>query len=56
MNKEEYLEKLVADFGELNGYSEDEKIEFYEMIKMLIKVNEGESSHEEMIDLIIKNS
>ena len=56
MNKEEYLEKLVDDFGEINGYSEEEKIEFSEMLKILFKVNENEGSHEEIINLIIKNS
>lgn len=56
MNKDQYLEKLVNDFGQINQYTEDEKIEFYEMLKMLIKVNENEGSHEEIINLIIKNS
>ena len=28
MNEKEYLQKLVDDFGEINGYTKDEKIEF----------------------------
>jgi hypothetical protein len=56
MNKEQYLEKLVSDFGEINQYTEDEKYEFYEMLKILIKVNEDKGSYEEIINLIINNS
>ncbi len=53
MNEEEYLEKLVADFGELNGYTIEEKNEFLEMLKRLISLNENEGSHEDIINLII---
>lgn len=56
MNKEEYLDKLVDDFGTINEYSIDEKFEFSEILKMLIEVNERDGSHEEIINLIIKNS
>lgn len=56
MDKEEYLEKLVDDFGTVNGYSIEEKFEFSEILKMLIEANEKEGTHEEIINLIIQNS
>jgi hypothetical protein len=54
MNQEEYLEKLVTDFGEINGYTEVEKREFFDMLKLLISLNENENSLEEIMNLIIK--
>ena len=50
MNEKEYLQKLVDDFGEINGYTKDEKIEFYEMLEILLSLNENESSHQEIIN------
>jgi hypothetical protein len=54
MNQEEYLEKLIADFGSINGYSDEEKNEFLEMLKLLLVINESESNLEDIINLIIK--
>jgi hypothetical protein len=54
MNQEEYLEKLVSDFGDSNSYAEDEKKEFLEMLKLLLEINEDESNLENIINLIIK--
>ena len=54
MNQEEYLEKLVADFGDINGYTKEEKNEFLEMLKLLLDINDSESNLEDIINLIIK--
>ena len=56
MNQEEYLERLVADFGEINKYTEEEKKEFFNMLKLLISLNENENSLEEIMNLIIKEA
>jgi len=56
MNQEEYLKKLAIDFGEINEYTEDEKREFFNMLKLLISLNENEDSIEEIINLIIKEA
>jgi hypothetical protein len=54
MNQEEYLEKLITDFGDINGYSNEEKKEFLEMLKLLLELNDSESNLEDIINLIIK--
>ncbi|EAQ42519.1 hypothetical protein [Polaribacter sp. MED152] len=54
MNEEEYLEKLVEDFGEINGYSSEEKNQFSTMLKKLMAINDMEGSFEEIIEIIIK--
>lgn len=53
MNQEEYLEKLIADFGTINGYTDEEKKEFLEMLKLLLVINESESNLEDIINSII---
>lgn len=54
MNEEEYLEKLVEDFGEINGYSSEEKNEFSTVLKNLMALSDKEGSFEEIIEIIIK--
>lgn len=54
MNQEEYLEKLIADFGNINGYTDEEKKEFLEMLKLLLKIKDNESNLEDIINLLIK--
>jgi hypothetical protein len=54
MSEEEYLEKLVDDFGEINGYSSDEKNEFSGVMKKLIAINDNDGSFEEIIKIIIE--
>ena len=56
MNEEEYLNKLVNDFGKINNYSIGEKKEFFEMLKFLLALNENDGSHEDIIKLITKKS
>lgn len=56
MNEKEYLKKLVDDFGEINGYTKEEKNEFLKILTQLMILNENEGSHEEIINLIIKKS
>ncbi|MCG1037710.1 hypothetical protein [Polaribacter sargassicola] len=54
MNEEEYLEKLVKDFGKINGYSSEEKNEFSTVLKKLMAVEDKEGSFDEIIEIIIK--
>ena len=54
MNEEEYLEKLVDDFGEINGYTINEKKEFSDVLKKLIKINDNDGTYEEIINIIIE--
>ena len=54
MSEEEYLEKLVDDFGEINGYTNNEKNEFSGVLKKLITINENDGSYEEIIKIIIE--
>jgi hypothetical protein len=53
MSEEEYLEKLVNDFGEINGYTNEEKKEFSDVLKKLIKINDNEGNYKEIINIII---
>jgi hypothetical protein len=53
MKEEEYLEKLVEDFAELNGYSSEEKNEFSNMLKNLMAINNKNGSYEDIIEIII---
>lgn len=54
MNEEEYLEKLVEDFGEINSYSSEEKNEFSGLLKKLIEINNNDGSYEDIIKIIIE--
>ena len=54
MNEEEYLEKLVDDFGEINGYTINEKKEFSDVLKKLIRINDNDGTYEEIINIIIE--
>jgi len=54
MNEEEYLEKLVDDFGEINGYTINEKTEFSDVLKKLIRINDNDGTYEEIINIIIE--
>jgi len=54
MNEEEYLEKLVDDFGEINGYTIKEKKEFSDVLKKLITINDNDGTYEEIINIIIE--
>ena len=54
MNEEEYLDKLIEDFGELNEYSNEEKIEFSNVLKKLTSIMDKEDSFEEIIAIILE--
>jgi hypothetical protein len=57
MKEEEYLEKLVNDFGETQGFDEKESSEFLGVLNKLLELNvsaENELSTEDIINLIIK--
>jgi hypothetical protein len=54
MSEEEYLEKLVDDFGEINGYTINEKKEFSDVLKKLITINDNDGTYEEIINIIIE--
>jgi hypothetical protein len=54
MSEEEYLEKLVNDFGEINGYTYEEKKEFSDVLKKLITVDNNEGNYKEIINTIIE--
>ena len=57
MTKEEYLEKLVNDFGALQGFDKDESDEFLIVLKKLLKhkiSDDSEPSNEDIINLIIQ--
>ena len=54
MNEEEYLDKLIEDFGEINHYSSEEKKEFATVLKKLTAIKDKEGSFEEIIKIIIK--
>tara|TARA_B110000902_G_scaffold265805_1_gene351253 strand:+ start:1137 stop:1307 length:171 start_codon:yes stop_codon:yes gene_type:complete len=56
MSEEEYLEKLVNDFGENQDYTNDEKKEFSDILKKLITINNNDGTYEEIINIIIKKS
>ena len=56
MNQNEYLEKLVSDFGDINSYTEIEKKDFFEMLKLLVEANDNEGNFEDIINLIIKKN
>ena len=42
MNEEEYLDKLIEDFSELNEYSNEEKMEFSDVLKKLTEIMDKE--------------
>lgn len=53
MNENEYLARLVDDFGNSQNYTNDEKKEFLEMLQLLIELNNDEINSEDIINLII---
>ena len=53
MNENEYLARLVDDFGNSQNYTNDEKKEFLEMLQLLIELNNNENNSEDIINLII---
>lgn len=57
MKEEQYLEKLVNDFGTIQGFTFEESSEFLGVLNKLLELNvsdENASSTEEIINLIIK--
>lgn len=56
MNKDQYLKKLVDDFGDKQEYTIEEKNKFFNMIYLLLESDENNKSQEEIIKLIIQNS
>jgi hypothetical protein len=58
MKEEQYLEKLVNDFGINQGFTPEESSEFLGVLSKLLTRNmdnENETSNEEIINLIINN-
>ena len=56
MNENEYLARLVDDFGNSQNYTNDEKKEFLEMLQLLIELNKNENNSEDIINLIINKN
>lgn len=56
MNENEYLARLVDDFGNSQNYTNDEKKEFLEMLQLLIELNNNENNSEDIINLIINKN
>ena len=54
MSEKKKKKKLVDDFGEINGYTINEKKEFSDVLKKLIKINDNDGTYEEIINIIIE--
>jgi hypothetical protein len=59
MKEEQYLEKLVNDFGVIQGFTSEESSEFLWILNKLLThniANDKEFSNEEIINLIINKN